>query len=286
MKTFSKKSTLVPVLLFIMTVSVSAQSIVISCCSKKTSTADFAMLGKNESFKASHLSPLPFHFEPAKGNMVSILTRDGNKSNAFVIKADNPTSNYIIMIHEWWGLNDYIKQEAEKLQAELVNVNVIAVDLYDGKVATDAEEASKYMGEAKEDRIRAILGGAIDYAGKDARIQTIGWCFGGGWSLQTAIMAGKQATGCVMYYGMPEKDINKLKTLNAPVIEIAASKDAWITPAVVSQFEKDMEALKKPITIKSYDADHAFANPSNPKYDKASAEDAHKLVVEFLKAHL
>jgi carboxymethylenebutenolidase len=285
MTSSSKKSIFVPALFFMLMIRVNAQNLTISCCSK-TSTAEFAMLSKNESFKASHLSPLPFHFEAQKGRMVSINTRDGDKSAAFIVKADNPTNNYVIMVHEWWGLNDYIKQEAEKLQGELVNVNVIAVDLYDGKVATNPDEASKYMGTVKEDRIRAILGGAIDYAGKDARIQTIGWCFGGGWSLQTSIMAGKQGTGCVMYYGMPEKDISKLKTLNAPVLGIFAGKDAWITPAVVSQFEKDMKGLKKSITIKSYDADHAFANPSNPKYDKVSADDAHKIALDFLKGHL
>jgi carboxymethylenebutenolidase len=285
MKSHSIKSAFVFALLFMIMISAYAQNTTMSCCSK-SSTVAFAMLSNDESFKASHLSPLPFHFNPAKGRMVSIKTRDGNKSSAFEVKAENPTSNYVIMVHEWWGLNDYIKQEAEKLQGELGNVNVIALDLYEGKVATNAEEASKYMGETKEERIRAIIGGAIDYAGKDARIQTIGWCFGGGWSLQASIMAGKQGTGCVMYYGMPEKDVNKLKTLNAPVLGIFASKDGWITPAVSDQFEQEMKLLNKSITIKSYDADHAFANPSNPKYDKTSAEDAHKMAVEFLKSHL
>ncbi|MEP7169107.1 MAG: dienelactone hydrolase family protein, partial [Bacteroidota bacterium] len=184
MKPSFNKSILVLALLSVTMIRAYAQT-TYSCCSK-TSTVAFAMLSSDESFKASHLSPLPFHFVPDKGRMVSITTRDGNKSSAFLVKADKPTTNYIIVVHEWWGLNGYIKQEAEKLQSELSNVNVIAVDLYDGKVAADAEEAAKVMGAAKEERIRAIIGGAIDYAGKDARIQTIGWCFGGGWSLQAS----------------------------------------------------------------------------------------------------
>lgn len=284
MKPSSNKSILVLALLSITMIRASAQT-TYSCCSK-TSTAAFAMLSNDESFKASHLSPLPFHFVPAKGRMVSINTRDGNKSSAFEVKADNPTANYIIMVHEWWGLNDYIKQEAEKLQSELVNVNVIAIDLYDGKVAAEADEAGKYMKDAKEERIRAIIVGAIDYAGKEARIQTIGWCFGGGWSLQASIMAGAQGAGCVMYYGMPEKDVERLKMLHAPVLGIFAGKDQWITPEVMNQFDKDMKGINKPVTVKSYDADHAFANPSNPKFDKAAADDAHKMAVEFLKGHL
>jgi carboxymethylenebutenolidase len=106
-------------------------------------------------------------------------------------------------------------------------------------------------------------------------------------SLQTSLMAGKQATGCVMYYGMPEKDMNKLKNPEcACAPKLPLRKMNGITPAIVSQFEKDMKGLKKPITIKSYDADHAFANPSNPKHDKQRLMMRIKLVVELLKGHL
>ncbi|MEO5569491.1 MAG: dienelactone hydrolase family protein, partial [Bacteroidia bacterium] len=99
---------------------ISAQS-VSSCCSK-TSTAAFAMLSHDESFKASHAAPLPFHYDSPKGKMVEIKARDGKTVAAFEVKADKPTNNYLFVIHEWWGLNDYIKQEAEKLQNILMNV--------------------------------------------------------------------------------------------------------------------------------------------------------------------
>jgi carboxymethylenebutenolidase len=284
MKTFSKKSLPLIIILSFFMIRANAQSLN-SCCSK-SSTVAFAMLSKDESFKASHLSPLPFHYVSQKGKMIEFKTSDGKTAAAFEIKSDKPTTNYLFVIHEWWGLNDYIKQEAENLQNTLMNVNVIALDLYDGKVAGNPDDAQKYMGDTKEDRIRAIIKGAIDYAGKDARIQTIGWCFGGGWSMQASLMAGRQGTGCVMYYGMPEKDPAKLKALNAPVLGIFASKDGWINPEVVSAFVKDMKQAGKELTVKSYEADHAFANPSNPKYDKESADDAHTRAVEFLKKHL
>jgi carboxymethylenebutenolidase len=256
-----------------------------SCCSK-TSTAEFAMLSNNAAFKAGHESPIPFHYVSTNGKMITIKTKDGKDANAFEIKAANPTVNYLIVIHEWWGLNDYIKREAERLQNELTAVNVIALDLYDGKVATNPDEAAKFMGEAKEDRIRAIINGGIAYAGSSARIQTVGWCFGGGWSLQTSIAAGKQGAGCVMYYGMPEKDPAKLKMLNAPVLGLFASKDGWITPEIVKQFESDMKSNNKEITVKMFDADHAFANPSNPKYDKVAAAEANEMALAFLKKNL
>jgi carboxymethylenebutenolidase len=142
------------------------------------------------------------------------------------------------------------------------------------------------MGEAKEERIRAIIKGALDYAGSKAKVGTIGWCFGGGWSLQTALMAGKQTSACVMYYGMPETDVEKLKTINGPVLGIFAKKDGWINPEKVKEFEANMKLASKKLTLKMYDADHAFANPSNPKFDKEAAADAHKVAVAFLKKNL
>jgi len=255
-----------------------------SCCSKPANpTEAFAMLGDQSSFQSAHQSPLPFSFQAEKGKMIDFKTEDGGKGSAFEVKSATPTKNVVFMIHEWWGLNDHIKQEAEKLQKELGNVNVIALDLYDKQLATHAEQAGKLMGEVKTDRASSIIKGAIEYVGKDAKIYTIGWCFGGGWSLQSSILANNQASGCVMYYGMPEKDIAKLKTLNAEVLFIFASKDQWINQEVVNSFEKDMRTAGKKLSIKTYDADHAFANPSNPKHNKEFADDAHKQVLAFFK---
>ncbi|MBE0557169.1 MAG: dienelactone hydrolase family protein, partial [Proteobacteria bacterium] len=129
-----------------------------------------------------------------------------------------------------------------------------------------------------------IISGAIGYAGKDARIGTIGWCFGGGWSLQAALMAREQAKACVVYYGMPESNPDKLVDLSAPVLGIFADKDAWITPEVVKNFSEAMKKAGKELTLKTYDADHAFANPSNPQYDKTSTEDAYSHAVAFFES--
>jgi carboxymethylenebutenolidase len=255
-----------------------------SCCQRSV-TADFAMLGNDESFKAMHLAPLPFHFVSVRGKMITV-SADGKDAAGYEIKSMTPTKNYLFVFQEWWGLNDYIKQEAASLSEELGNVNVIALDLYDGKIGTTPDEAAKIMKETKEERIRSIIKAFIKYAGPDAKIQTIGWCFGGGWSLQAAMMAGKNTTGCVMYYGMPETNTDKLRQIDFPVLGIFASRDANITPEVVGKFEANMKELGKTITVKSYDADHAFANPSNPKFNKEATEDAHGLAVSFLREHL
>jgi carboxymethylenebutenolidase len=256
-----------------------------SCCSIST-TQQFAMLSSDNAFMSSHLAPLPFHFSAENGKMITFKTSDGKLANAYEVKPAKPSGKVLFIIHEWWGLNDYIKQEAAKYQTELGDVTVYALDLYDGKVATTPEEAGKYMGEVKEERAVNILKGAIDFVGKNAQIYTLGWCFGGGWSLQASLLAGKQAAGCVMYYGMPESNLAKLKTLHSDVLGIFAAQDKWITPAVVAEFEKNMKAAGKKLTVKSYDADHAFANPSNPKYNKEFSAQAHTLVLAFFKEHL
>jgi len=138
----------------------------------------------------------------------------------------------------------------------------------------------------KTERAIAIINGALSYVGNDAKVTTIGWCFGGGWALQAALLAGKQGAGCVMYYGMPEKDVDKLKALNSDVLGVFATKDQWINKEVVTAFEKDMRAANKKLTVVNYDADHAFANPSNPHYNKEYSEAAHKLALAFIKEHL
>jgi len=255
-----------------------------NCCSP-TATEKFAMLASDKSFVMSHTEPLPFTYSSAKGHDITYKTSDGTDAHAWEVKADKNKNYYLFVIHEWWGLNDYIKQESERLSDEL-GVNVIALDLYDGKVATTREDASKYVQSVKTDRAMGIIHGAYDYVGASAKILTIGWCFGGGWSLQTAIEGGKQVVGCVIYYGMPEKDVDRLKKLNCDVIGFFASKDNFINPQIVDEFKQNMQKAGKNVTTYEYDADHGFANPSNPIYNKEATEDAHTKAIAFLKERI
>jgi carboxymethylenebutenolidase len=261
---------------------------VLSCCTRPTgpsATEAFAMLATDKDFSGGHDAPLPYAYE-GEGQMITFKTTDGQTGHAFEIKSAKPSNKYLIVIHEWWGLNDYIKKEAATYAQEMPGVNVIALDLYDGQVATTPEEAGKYMQGVKTERAQAIIKGAQLYAGPKAQFASVGWCFGGGWSLQSALLGGKQTVGCVMYYGMPEKDVAKLKTLNSDVLGLFAEQDKWINPEVVKQFEKDMATAGKKATVKEYPADHAFANPSNPKYNKELATDAHQKALTYLKARL
>jgi carboxymethylenebutenolidase len=256
-----------------------------SCCIAPA-TNQFARFAADKKFKTSHAEPLPYHFVSENGGAdISFKAADGTDAYGYEIKASKKTNYYIFVIHEWWGLNDYIKKEAEKMNKDF-DVNVIALDLYDKKIATKPDDAAKYMQAANTTRIENIIKGALQYAGADAKIFTIGWCFGGGWSLQTSILAGNQAAGCIMYYGMPEKSEEKLKTLKADVIGLFANNEQWITPQIVNEFEATLKKLDKNVTIYRYDAAHAFANPSNPKFDKVAGEDAYKHVSEFIKERI
>ncbi len=251
-----------------------------------SSTDKFALLASNKEFSRQHLKPQPYLYVSEVGKMVTFKTPDGKDASGFVIMAAKKTNNWIFVFQEWWGLNDHIKREAEKLYNDMGNVNVLALDMYDGKVATEPADAGKYMGEFKADRGTAIFKGALDFAGKSAKIGTIGWCFGGGLSLQASLTAGKQAVATVMYYGMPEEDVTKLKTLNSDVLNIWPTQDKWINKEVMDKFEANMKAAGKKLTVKAYDADHAFANPSNPKFKEEFTADAYKNTLDFFKARL
>jgi carboxymethylenebutenolidase len=252
-----------------------------NCCS---ATEEFAAFGKSMAFVSLHEAPESFEFIPAGGEMKTIKTSDSNDANIYEVRSPQASDNFILLFHEWWGLNDYIRQEAEKIRREVGNVTVIAVDLYDGKIASSPDSARVYVGQVNEERARTIIQAAIDYAGKNAKIATLGWCFGGGWSMQSALMLGKQAVGCVVYYGMPEKDVKKLSTLQCDILGIFGSQDKFINTDIVAEFKKNMKAAKKKLEVKMYNADHAFANPSNPHHDKAMTADANAATINFLRS--
>jgi len=237
-------------------------------------------------FAALHPNPLEYKLGNPLGHTITFKSPDGTDARGYFIKAKQKTNKWLFVIQEWWGLNDYIKRETDNFYKELGDVNVIALDMYDGKVATTPDSAMLYMRNASATRLENIVKGALAYAGPAAKIYTVGWCFGGGWSLQATILAGKQAAGCVMYYGRPENNMERVRTINCDVIGFFGNKDQGINPEVVTKFEENMKEAGKNITVYRYDAGHGFANPSNPGYNKEATKDAHAKAIAFFKARM
>lgn len=246
---------------------------------------NMGQFAEDKEFKEAHDAPAATTVT-GKGKMISFATPDGKQGTAYAIMPEEPSNKYLMVIHEWWGLNDHIKNEAQRLFDSLENVNVLALDIYEGKMADNPDDAGKLMQAVQEERAQAIVDGAIAHAGEDAEIGTIGWCFGGGWSLKTAIAAGEKAQACVMYYGMPVQTADKLVPLKAPIVFIQPTKDQWINAEVVGNFKKLTEATGKEMEVYTFEADHAFANPSNPNYQAEAAQEANTIALEFLSENL
>jgi len=274
---------LLSVLIFaVMIMGMKAQT---GCCAP-SATHEFAALGAGAEFRSVHLEPRASQEGDMGGERQEIRVDGGAPTQVHLFRAAGTPQATIIVIHEWWGMNDHVIATAQQLHEDLgKKVDVVVVDLYDGIIATTREAASMAMQNADEERITDILSAVIGGA-RSPNIGTIGWCFGGGWSLQTALLAGSKAKACVMYYGMPEKSVDRLKQLQAPVLGIFASKDKWISPQVVEAFQANMMSAEKSLTVKVYTADHAFANPSNPHFDDSSARDAWENTLDFFSLHL
>ncbi len=196
----------------------------------------------------------------------------------------------VIIIHEWWGLNDWVKGQASKLSDQ--GYVTLAVDLYRGKVATTGDEAHELMRGVPEDRAKRDLGAAFDYLASQAnvkkdRIGAIGWCMGGGYALDVALLEPTLAAD-VINYGHLATDLEALKKINAPILGLFGAQDRGISPEDVHKFGDAMDKLGKKIDVTIYpDAGHGFENPNNKDgYREADTADAWKKTVAFLESTL
>lgn len=196
----------------------------------------------------------------------------------------------LVVIHEWWGLNDWVKQQADRY-AQLGYVT-LAIDLYRGKVATTPDEAHEIMRGVPEDRAQRDLLAAVQYLSSlntvnPKRIGAIGWCMGGGYALNLAV-ADPRLRVAVINYGHLASDDATLKKIHASILGIFGGQDRGIPPADVKKFEKQMKALNKKVDIHIFpDAGHAFENPNNQQgYRKDDAEQAEKITEQFLSRNL
>src|SRR6202162_1177108 len=222
----------------------------------------------------------------AAGKSVSYKSGDETVQAVLYTPAGKGPFPAIIVIHEWWGLNDWVKDQAAKLADQ--GYVALAMDLYRGKVATTPDMAHEIMRGVPEDRAMRDLHAAFQFlqtqpdVRKD-RIGAIGWCMGDGYSLDVALQEPTLAAD-VINYGHLATDPESLKKINAPILGLFDGQDQGITPDDVRKFEAAMKQMGKKIDIKIYDdAGHAFENPNNKDgYRAADAADAWKRTSSFL----
>lgn len=195
----------------------------------------------------------------------------------------------IIVIHEWWGLNDNIRAMVERLAGE--GYMVLAVDLYAGETASVPAEARQLMLEVVEDpdAARENIKAAYEFletAGAP-RIASLGWCFGGGWSLNAAQLFSDELAASVIFYGQVTDDDARLAPISAPLLGLFAAEDTGIKVESVEAFRRALERLRKEHEIHIYPGvGHAFANPTGQSYNEAAATDAWQKTLDFLARHL
>lgn len=197
----------------------------------------------------------------------------------------------LIVIHEWWGLNDNIKAMTRRLAGE--GYTALAVDLYGGEVGGDPEKAAqlKQAAEANPQILEVNLRQAYQYLEKQEKapkIASIGWCFGGTMSFKTALLFPQELDANVIYYGSGiETNPRLLEPLQMPILGIFGELDKNPPPEKAREFETVLKSLNKSAEIYIYeDANHAFANPSGTRYNAEAAEDAWEKTTAFLERHL
>lgn len=226
----------------------------------------------------------------ATGKDVSYKSGDETVKGILYMPAGNGPFPGIIVIHEWWGLNDWVKEQASKLADQ--GYAAIAVDLYRSKVATTPEEAHEIMRGVPADRAARDLHAAFAFLQaqpnvKKDRIASIGWCMGGGYSLDVAL-AEPTLAAAVINYGHLATDPSAIGKIRAAILGNFGGQDKGIPPEDVKRFEEQLKKDGKKADIKIYaDAGHAFENPNNKAgYREADAADAWQRTVNFLNENL
>lgn len=214
------------------------------------------------------------------------LTTSNGATTAYVARPQAEIDAAVILIQEWWGINDHIRDLAGRYAKE--GYLCIAPDLYRGKVTKDATEASALMQAlALDDGIETIRQ-TLETAAKTYHIERFaitGYCMGGTFALRAACEIPELKAAAPFYGDIPEESV--LAQLKVPTLFIAGKLDAWINQAKVAELQQVAAQHNLPVEVKSYDADHAFFNDTRPQvYDAAAAADAWQRVLAHFRKFL
>jgi carboxymethylenebutenolidase len=214
------------------------------------------------------------------------LSTSNGASTAYVARPHEKVSACVLLIQEWWGVNDHIRDIAGRYASE--GYLCVAPDLYRGRVAKDSSEASAMMKAlAIEDGLETIRK-AMDAATETYKVDLFaitGYCMGGTFALRSACEFPELKAAAPFYGDIPDEAI--LKNLKVPTLFIAGQRDAWINPSKVNGLKEIAAKYNLPVETISYDADHAFFNDTRPEvYDAQAAADAWQNVQEHFRKYL
>lgn len=219
------------------------------------------------------------------GQMIEFQRPDGATTRGYLADA-GPGSPSVILIQEWWGLNDHIRALVDRMAT--AGITTLAPDLYRGRLASSADEASHMMsGLDFADATHQDLRGATEYlAQRGSKVGVMGFCMGGALTVASAVhVPGLSAAVC--FYGIPPAEFADPARIRIPFQGHFASLDDWCTPALVDKLEAAMKQAGQHPDIHRYQAHHAFVNQTRPEvYDAACAQQAWDRTVQFLRAHL
>ena len=230
---------------------------------------------------------------PVTAQNVTYATVNGTPVTGYLAQPEAPDSENlpaIITIHEWWGLNENIEAMTRRLAGE--GYTVLAVDLYNGGIATESDNARELMrgvmdapGPAQDNLFQAAEFLKSEYGA--SALGSIGWCFGGNWSLRTGVLLSSDLDAMAIYYGRLILSPEALDALDMPIIGFFGEEDSSIAVDDVNNFERVLTELGKEVDIHLYPGvGHAFANPSGQNYDAAAAEDSWEKTTAFFKENL
>ncbi|MEC9375538.1 MAG: dienelactone hydrolase family protein [Pseudomonadota bacterium] len=230
--------------------------------------------------------------QPVVSESVVYTTTEGQEVQGWLARPEGTTDALpgLIVIHEWWGLNDNVRRAAERLAGE--GYVALAVDLHKGKTA-DTPKDAMMMGRVLSNNQEPALANLTDaHAFLKAKanatnIGIIGWCQGGRWSMAATLNMPEKIAATVVYYGRVPEDRAEVAVIQSPVLGVFAGEDFIVPPKIAYKFAVAMEDEKKDLEFYMYrDAAHAFSNPSGIDYNEAAAADAWKHTTAFLARNL
>ena len=235
------------------------------------------------------ISSILFTINAQKSKEVSFMSNQDTVLGYMSIPKGNGEHPALILVHEWWGLTQWMKDNADMFAKK--GYVALCVDLYKGKTANDPNEAMKLVQSLNQEQANQEVISAFNYLKTQSqvdskRIGCIGWCFGGAFSLQSAINI-PELKAAVVCYGRLTTDPKLVSKINAPILGIFGEEDKSIPPDTVKQFEAALKAQGKSIKVFEYPkSGHAFMNQVNKTYNKTTAKDAWKEIYAFLDGQL